>query len=282
MRAALEVVAHAREDRAAERHLPRVGEIAFEAGVVHRVAARLDAPQQANADLAHAGEERVELAHGQPRLVEVEQRVVAALGVTVAVGHLALELDHPLQRRGIAGEVVVRARLAPGDEARSPRDGHLLHQIRRELRRLLVEALRLAHEAAVGVAKLRLPHVRRQQVDELPDARIRDAPMDKPLDGGELLPADLVRAVWELRLLVPGGEAGERGEVGDLLREGEQLLDARIAGGEGESRGSRSRVGGRIRRRHALASSLIRLIRYVLLCARARWNMPHVGRHAIS
>ena len=115
--AALEVVAHVAQHLLAERDLRVYRGIATEAGSIHRVATLLDALQHGDADLAHALEERVHPAGGQPWLIDVQQRVVARLFVAVAVGHLALERDHAREQRGEGVEIVVRARLAPGGEA---------------------------------------------------------------------------------------------------------------------------------------------------------------------
>src|SRR5689334_5674284 len=89
-----EVVAHIAQHLLAERDLAINREVATEAGSIHRVAALLDALEHSDADLAHALEERIHPAGCQPRLIDIQQRVVARLFEAIAVGHLALERDH--------------------------------------------------------------------------------------------------------------------------------------------------------------------------------------------
>ena len=72
-------------------------------------------------------EERLQPAGGHPRLVAQQQGIVGMLGIADGVGHAALEIEHLLQVRREAGEIVGGLGLGPrllGDGLQLGDGGH--------------------------------------------------------------------------------------------------------------------------------------------------------------
>src|SRR5690606_11494926 len=199
---------------------------------LHRVVVLLVAPARwslglahplnhGNERLAHLGEDRLEPRGAHPRLVAIQECVIALALMADRIGLLAPKLEQGAEVRRETGEILGLPRLLPRLHRHRLLAGESLHQRERNPFRPATLARQVGDHSPLGI---REGGLLLGPGDQLAEPGLEQALMGERLQRGELRRAEGTPSLRHVGFLIPGEKARDLREIAKLTHPLQKLV----------------------------------------------------------